>query len=98
MTIFKSTKHKTTYKMTKTILSTAIVLATMSAQAQDYKPVLEKTFTAFDTTWNQDAKMEQANKLTLIAKKWPDEWVTHYYAAYAKVQVTYMEKDAAKKD
>jgi hypothetical protein len=84
--------------MRKTILSAAIAVMAVSAQAQDYKPMLEKTFTAFDTTWNQDAKAEQSNKLGLIAKKWPNEWVTHYYASYAKVQLTYMEKDAAKKD
>jgi hypothetical protein len=85
--------------MKNTILAGAIALTAASgAQAQDYKPMLEKTFIAFDTTWAQEKKVEQANKLALIAKKWPGEWVTHYYAAYAKTQLSYMEKDAAKRD
>lgn len=84
--------------MRKTLLMAAMALVTATAQAQDYKPVLEKTFLAFDTTMNPDAKMEQSNKLALIAKKWSGEWVTHYYAALAKATMSYMEKDGAKKD
>ena len=80
------------------ILMGAIALATTAAQAQDFKPVLEKAFTAFDTTWDQNTKVELGNKLALIAKKWDNEWVTHYYLAYSKVALTYNEKDAAKKD
>jgi hypothetical protein len=84
--------------MKKIILMGAMALATISAQAQDFKTVLEKTFLAFDTTWDQPTKIEQSNKLALIAKKWPDEWVAHYYVAYSKVNLAYMEKDNAKKD
>jgi hypothetical protein len=84
--------------MKQIILSGAIAMAAISSQAQDFKTVLEKTFTAFDTTWNQPVKIEQSNKLSLIAKKWDNEWVAHYYAAYSKVAVSYQEKDNAKKD
>ena len=84
--------------MKKIILMSAIAFAAAGVQAQDFKPALEKTFLAFDTTMNQDMKVEQSNKLSLIAKKWGDTWVTHYYLAYAKVNLTYFEKDAAKKD
>lgn len=84
--------------MKKLILMGAIALTVSTAQAQDYKPVLDKTFTAFDTTWNQGVKTEQANKLALIAKKWDAEWATHYYAALSKVMLCYQEKEAAKKD
>lgn len=84
--------------MKKIILMGVTAIAVLTAQAQDYKAPLEKTFLAFDTTWNQDVKVEQSNKLSLIAKKWSGEWVTHYYAAYSKAQLSYMEKDAAKRD
>ena len=84
--------------MKKIILMGALSLTIMSAQAQDLKPVLEKTFLAFDTTQVQDVKIEQSNKLALIAKKWDKEWVTHYYVAYSKVNLAYNEKDATKKD
>jgi hypothetical protein len=84
--------------MKKIILFGAMALTVISAQAQDFKTVLEKTFTAFDTTWNQAVKVEQSNKLSLIAKKWDNEWVAHYYAAYSKTVLCYQEKDNAKKD
>ena len=84
--------------MKKIILMSAMALTAMAAQAQDMKPVLEKTFLAFDTTQVQDVKIEQSNKLTLIAKKWDKEWAAHYYVAYSKTVLTYDEKDNAKKD
>lgn len=84
--------------MKKLILLGAMAISVISAQAQDFKTVLEKTFTAFDTTWNPTSQAEASNKLSLIAKKWPDEWVAHYYVAYSKVVMSYQEKDPAKKD
>jgi hypothetical protein len=84
--------------MKKIILMGAMALATVTTQAQDFKTVLEKTFTAFDTTWNPATQMEQSNKLSLIAKKWDNEWVAHYYAGYSKAVLCYQEKDPAKKD
>lgn len=84
--------------MKKLLLMGAMALTVTSIQAQDFKAVLEKTFTTFDTTWDQSTKVELSNKLSLIAKKWDNEWITHYYASYSKVALTYFEKDAAKKD
>lgn len=84
--------------MKQTLLVAAMALGLGTAQAQDYKPMLEKTFLAFDTTMNLATKVEQSNKLSLIAKKWDNEWVTHYYLAFSKAQLSYMEKDAAKRD
>ena len=84
--------------MKKMILTGAVALAAISAQAQDLKPVLAKVFTTFDTSMNLDLKVEQSNKLSLIAKKWDNEWIAHYYAALSKTTLSYMEKDAAKRD
>jgi hypothetical protein len=66
--------------------------------AQDFKGTLQKTFLAFDTTQDMQKKMEQSNKLGLIAKKWPEEWAGHYYNAYSKLMLSYMETDEAKRD
>lgn len=84
--------------MKQTILSAALAIGAIAANAQDFKTVLDKTFTAFDTTQSFDAKVEQANKLMLIAKKWDNEWSAHYYVALSKTTLAYMEKDAAKRD
>ncbi len=83
----------------KHFLLAAALLTTAPAIAQDMSAALTPTITAFDTTWSdQSAKAALGNRLELIAKKWPDQWITAYYSAYAKTQLSYGEKDAAKRD
>lgn len=85
--------------MKKLILFAAATLTmAASAIAQNFTDVLQKNFVAFDTTWNPDKKLDGSNKLGLIAKKFDKEWLAAYYAAYAKVTLTYSEKDGTKKD
>ena len=73
--------------------ATVMTIFTAKAQTADYKPVLKITFDAFDSTHNNtDAQTQLANKLVLIARKYPGEWVTNYYASYAKVQLSYNNK------
>ena len=86
--------------MKKLILFIAIAATTLTAQAQaDYKPVLKSTFDAFDTTYaDMSQKAALGNKLVLIAKKYPDAWAPQFYAAYSRIQLSYMEQDAAKHD
>jgi hypothetical protein len=84
--------------MKKILLIGAMTMAVLAVKAQDYKPVLQKTFETFVTATEQDAKVEQSNKLSLIAKKWDGEWATHYYAALSKTMLSYTEKNADKRD
>jgi len=84
--------------MKKFILLGAMALTVVSARAQDLNTVLKNTFTAFDTTQDMSVKVQQSNKLSLIAKKWDNEWITHYYLAFSKTVLSYMEKDATKRD
>lgn len=74
------------------------LLLSFNTKAQDMNEVLKKTFLAFDTTQDVTVKTAQANKLSLIAKKWKGEWAPHYYVAYAKANLSYYEQDATKKD
>lgn len=80
------------------LMAAAAMLLTGSAFAQNFTDVLQKNFTAFDTTQDQQKKLEASNKLNLIAKKFDKEWLSSYYAAYAKVGLTYNETDVVKKD
>ncbi|RYE25037.1 MAG: hypothetical protein EOP51_05440 [Sphingobacteriales bacterium] len=87
--------------MTRYILLTAVsamMFMHCKAQSADYKEPLQKTFLAFDTTMDMAKKVEQSNKLNMIAKKWNDQWAPHYYNAYSKAQLSYMEKDENKRD
>lgn len=85
--------------MTRYILLIAAAAFTyINACGQDMNEALKKTFLAFDTTQDVATKNTQANKLALISKKWKDEWAPHYYVAYAKAGLSFMESDAAKRD
>ena len=84
--------------MKQIILTGALALATITGWCQDFKAPLEKTFNSFDTSKEMNDKIEQSNKLSLIAKKWNNEWITHYYLSFSKTVLSYMEKDAAKRD
>jgi hypothetical protein len=66
--------------------------------SQDFKAMLTKNFIAFESTQDLSQKLEYSNKLGLISKKWPDEWITHYYNAYSKAFLSYQETDEAKRD
>lgn len=84
--------------MKKIFFFATFVLSSFAAMAQDYKAPLTATYLAFDTTINEGPRLEAANKLKLIAKKFPDVWQANYYAAYALANLSYSEKDAAKRD
>jgi hypothetical protein len=84
--------------MKKILLAAGVCFFTLQSHAQDFKKVLTNTFLAFDTTRDFSVKTQQSNKLSLIAKKYSNEWTAHYYDAYAKTQLSYMEKEDAKRD
>ena len=79
------------------IAMTAMGFLNCPAQAS-FQEALAKTFIAFDTTQDYQKKVDASNKIGLIAKKWNTEWSTHYYNAYAKCVLSYMDKDEAKRD
>jgi hypothetical protein len=80
------------------LLIAAIAFSIVHCHAQDFKTTLKSTFDTFDTSKDMQLKVSASNKLGLIAKKWNDEWLGHYYNAYSKAQLSYMEKDATKRD
>jgi hypothetical protein len=84
--------------MKKIMLMSVLALGMLSAKAQDYKAPLKATVDAFDTSKELNDKVQLSNKLTLIAKKWDREWATHYYASFSKAVLSYLEKDANKRD
>lgn len=86
--------------MKKLMLMGAMAISVLTANAQqDYKAPLKQTWDVFDTTRTPETKVQLANKLALIAKKWPNEWATHYYLAVSKIYLAYDEvKDEAKHD
>jgi hypothetical protein len=87
--------------MKKAILLLAIIaVGTFSLQAQDYASIQTNAFLAFDTAFKAElpARTALANKLSMIAKKYNTEWTAFYYDAYAKIMLSYDEKDDKRKD
>jgi hypothetical protein len=85
--------------MTRYIIATAIAgFILINCHAQDFNETLKKTFTAYDTTQNMQKKLEASNKLSMISKKWNTEWTSHFYNAYSKAVLSYMEQDEKKRD
>lgn len=83
------------------MLIAALALSITGAQAQDYKKPLTNTWVAFDTLpfeGSHEAKVQLANKMVLISKKWDNEWAPHFYVALSKTILSYDEKDATKHD
>ncbi len=81
------------------LLSFALLLAvTTSMFAQDFKQVLTETVNAFFLEKEKGQKINQSNRIGLIAKKFNTEWSTSYYAALSKILLNYEEPDAKKKD
>lgn len=80
-------------------VATVAFLFVNAAHAQDFKATLEKTFIAFDSTKDPQKQVDMSNKLSLIAKKWSNEAMAHYYASLSKVILSYADKlEAAKRD
>jgi hypothetical protein len=82
----------------KILLLVATVVIAGNAFAQNFADVLQKNFVAYDSTQDQQKKLDYSNKLALIAKKFDKEWLGDYYAAYAKAGLSYNEPVAANKD
>jgi len=69
-----------------------------SAQAQDFEPTLKESLQKFNQTKDQSEKLNQSNRLNLIAKKFDSEWSAAYYAAWSKILLNYEEPSESKKD
>jgi hypothetical protein len=84
--------------MKKLLTISALMLASWGAFSQEYAAKLGEAFMTFNTTKDHQEKINQSNKLGLIAKKYSQDWVTGYYAALSKIFLSYEEQDNAKKD
>ncbi len=65
--------------------------------AQTVEEALKATLTQFHSAPDLNGMIASSNRFALIANKWNTDWVTHYYAAYAKSLLGALEKDNTKK-
>jgi hypothetical protein len=86
------------YLLSSVLLFSLFLGMSQTQGASDYKEILKNTFDRFDSTTNFNQKMALDNQLNLIAAKWKDVWLTHYYAGYARAIISSLEKDDDKRD
>lgn len=86
--------------MKKHLLFTLLLAVTLGGKvmAQEFVPALTETLQKFHATEDQGEKLNQSNRLDLIAKKFNTEWSAAYYAAWSKILLNYEEPDKNKKD
>lgn len=75
-----------------------ILVFILSIQAQEFEPTLAEALNYYKTDSTLAQYAMTTNRLEMIAKKWDDQWLTQYYAAYAHTLQSYMESDEAKRD
>ena len=65
---------------------------------QQLKEDLKAGVDDLDSAKNMNDWVSASNHLVLIANKYSDDWAANYYACYSLTVLSYMEKDAKKKD
>lgn len=68
------------------------------AQSAKFEPAMKKTLTELDSAKTGEDLQNVSNSFERIATAEKDQWLPYYYAAYAQVMKTYMEKDKSKID
>jgi len=69
-----------------------------SDSTDQFKVDLKASVDDFDSAKNMSEWVSATNHLGLIAKKYPEQWAANYYACYSLTVLSYIEKDAKKKD
>jgi hypothetical protein len=83
--------------MKKTIGILLLAFSTLFVHAQSVEEALKSTLIQFNSATDFNGRIASSNRFVLIANKWSDDWVTHYYAAYIKVIIGATEKENTKK-
>lgn len=69
-----------------------------STDTQQFKEDLKAGVDDFDSAKDMNAWVSASNHLGLIAKKYSGQWAANYYACYSLTVLSFIEKDAKKKD
>jgi hypothetical protein len=86
-------------KKVKAALLSALCLATFgTASAQSFEESLSTSFAKFDTATVIATMMPTASQLDMITLKYPDQWQSQFYSAYAHIKLSYKLADKNQRD
>ncbi len=84
--------------MKKSIVSILVSVCSFAfVNAQTVEEALKSTLLQFQSASDQEGRIASSNRFILIAKKWSNDWATHYYAGYANAIIGALERGIAKK-
>jgi hypothetical protein len=75
-----------------------VAMMAIGANAQTLPAALGEAYNRLNTATAMPAMMDAANRFSLIATKWNQEWAANYYAAYARTLISYREQDTKRRD
>ena len=86
--------------MKKVILSLSFLVASLAvfSQSEKYIAAMQKNITELDGAMQKGNFPELANNFERIGDAEKTQWLPYYYAAYATVSSSYLEKDKSKND
>lgn len=88
--------------MKTAIKSTGLLMILLSLQvcinAQTLEESLGNTLHKMDSVKTVPEMISISAQLDMIADKWNNEWISNYYAGFAKAILSFMVQDAKKKD
>jgi len=73
-------------------------IKSISTADQQFKEDLKASVDDFDSAKNMSEWVAASNHLGLIATNYSDQWAANYYACYSLTVLSYIEKDAKKRD
>lgn len=85
-------------KKSKILILSFITLSITAIQAQEFEPAIKEALSRFKTDSTLPQFAMTTNQFEMIASKWDDKWLAHYYAAYANTVQSFMETDEVKRD
>jgi hypothetical protein len=83
---------------TDTLKAQALPKDSVLSQIDDFRAILLDSYLGFDTARTYGNMVIASNRLKLIANKWNDQWAPQYYASYMLTVLSFIEKDASKRD
>jgi len=89
---------KTSTQLVTAALTLILSFTAQRAGAQSAEETIQKTLTAFDSSKTYAQKVPLTSQFRLIAGKWPQNWLSNFYAAYAIAVTSFDEADKKKRE
>ncbi|MCE2742617.1 MAG: hypothetical protein LW701_03485 [Fluviicola sp.] len=85
-------------KIITTLSFALICIANQAFKAQTLEESVKATYQQLDTAKTLGQFMAASSACDILTNKYPNEFITNYYSAYAKALISYREKDSKRRD